>query len=576
MIRLLLRTGHRDAEAQREVYARLVETPKATEEITSSALGTNSTDDFGDVSPTARLLMSLDAPASPPSATAGDLRDDGRRLALAVEAAGMHEWSEDELEGIRLVAKLVSREIMLRQEVVSLRQSSTDSQAQRLFDPITGLPGRELFVQRLERAVRHASRHPGSHFAVLFVGVDQLESIYHGFGREITEELIRSVADRVRTVVRTDELLARSPREGFFILLEDVGDELGASRVALRIHDALAQPIALADTEIRVSLSIGIMLSTIGLDSPDRIIGLAAAARARSQEVGPGGFQIFEPQLQERVRMRLEREAELRRAIEQGELEVLYQPVVSLHTGEIVELDAVVQWNHPRRGPLPASAFLPMAEETDMIVALTWWVLATACPQVRDWHERLPGRASLGLAVKFAARTLTLPHFLDTVGGIVAASGLDAKLLRLEVEQSALDADPANIRAKLAAVRESGHSVYLTEFGTGHSALQDIVMLPFDGLKLAPAFVERVAADDTKTSIVRTIRQLARDLGVTAIAEGIESQLQHSTLRDFGYDFGQGSYFAKPMTAEGIEALMRRLNDRTEVDGGAVGEDPAL
>ncbi|HEX4682133.1 MAG TPA: phosphodiesterase, partial [Gemmatimonadaceae bacterium] len=451
---------------------------------------------------------------------------------------------------------LLAREIILRRELIGLRYKQSDWEARRLFDPTTGLPGRDLFIERLGGAVRKAARYPDFHFAVLLLEIDQLKAIYQGLGREVAEELVRAVAVRIQPMVRSEELLARSPSEGFLILLEHIRDPLGATRVALRIQDALAKPVTVGESEMRVSASAGIVLSPVGLDEAERIVSLAGVARGRAQELGIGEFQIFEPQMQERVRARLDRETELRRAVEREEFEVFYQPLIDLQSGQVAELEALVRWNHPERGRLSAGEFIPLAEETDLILPLGWWVIASACPQMREWQNRFARSASLTLTVNVSARHLALNDFVDRMSGVVAASGIDPKSLHLEITESVLIRNPNDVRTKLGELRAGGMSVYLDDFGTGYSSLRYLSDLPLDGLKLDGSFVERITTVHTHAPIARTVRQLARDINVRAIAEGIETEEQLTALRALGYDRGQGYHIARPLSVSDVGKLL--------------------
>ncbi|MDB4875533.1 MAG: sensor-containing diguanylate cyclase/phosphodiesterase [Gemmatimonadetes bacterium] len=479
-------------------------------------------------------------------------------LVLAVELDGVHEWSHEELAGLRTVAGVLARELQVRGELAAVCRDMGQWQARRLYDAVTGLPHRELFVERLEQAVRRASRHTDFHFAVLFLDIDQLEAIYHGLGRDVGDELVRAIAERLKPLVRAEDLLARSTSEGFLILLEHVDDDTAAGRVALRVQDALSTPLIAGDTEVSVSASIGVMLSSGGLDSPDRLIALAGVARARAQEIGMGEFQIFQPAMQERVRRRLDRETELRRAVERQEFEVFYQPLICLKTGRITEIEALVRWNHPQRGRLSGAEFIPLAEETEVILPLGWWVIANACPQMREWQQRFPREVPLALTVNVSARHLGLADFVARIGGIVAAAGLDPRSLRLEITESVLIGDPEAARAKLSELRRSGFSVYLDDFGSGYSSLRYLSGLPLDGVKLDRDFIEGISSRQLEAPIVRTVRELARDIGVRAIAEGIESDAQLTVLRALGYDLGQGYFIGRPMPAADMAAVLER------------------
>ena len=456
------------------------------------------------------------------------------------------DWSASEVQGITDLAAWVSTEIHLRRHA--------------LHDPLTGLPNRSLFLDRLAHASTRARRHKDFRFAVVVLDIDGFKAVNDSLGHGAGDELLIEVARRLETCVRGEDTVARLGGDDFAILLESLADETDAGRVTERIRTALATSVVLrADdgesAEIFPSASMGVVTSSLAAEGPSELLQCADIALSRAKRAGRSHFEMFDRVMQARALTRLKAETDLHHAVERGEFVVYYQPMVDLKSGRITELEALVRWN-ARQRVVPPLEFIPLAEETGLIVPIGSYVLGEACRQLQRWRERFSGPTPLSMSVNLSVREFTQCSFVSRVEETIHATGIDPKLLRLEITESIAIEDTQRTLEMLAALRALGVRIYLDDFGTGYSSLGYLHQWPLDAIKIDRMFVTRMHTEPTHLQLVRTVRALASNIGVAAVAEGVETEAQLETLREIGCEYAQGYLFAKPAPSEEMERLL--------------------
>ena len=432
-------------------------------------------------------------------------------------------------------------------------KSEADSLAHRaLHDSLTGLANRVLFVNRLEMALAGLARR-SSQVAVLFLDLDGFKLVNDRLGHEAGDELLKEIAGRLRDVMRPSDTVARFGGDEFTILAEGYTSEAQVVATAERIHTVLREPFALEVGEARIGTSIGISLASgTGADA-EPLIREADAAMYRAKRAGGGRHELYDVAMRRRAAMRLRTETALHQAIEREEFRVFYQPKVRIATGELFGVEALVRWQHPDRGLLGPGEFIPLAEETSLIVPLGRWVLGEALRQGREWRARHPAAARLMMAVNLSAHQLSRSDLCDVVSESLAAAGVDPSLLCLEITESVVMEETEATIASLHRLRDVGVRLAIDDFGSGYSSLSYLRSFPVDILKIDRSFVQGLGRDRRNASIAGAIVSLAHALDLTAIAEGVETEAQLAELRGLGCDVAQGFLFARPAPPEELE-----------------------
>jgi diguanylate cyclase (GGDEF)-like protein len=428
-----------------------------------------------------------------------------------------------------------------------------------LHEPLTGLPGRAVFMHGVARALARR-RRDASLVAVLFLDLNDFKRINDSLGHAAGDRLLKAVAQRLRGCLRPTDTLARFGGDEFVVLLEGMEAPEGAAHVAERITEELGRPFILMGQEVVASASIGISVSKTGRERPEEMLRSADTAmyEVKASRLGKLGYRIFDPQMHARVMEQLRTEDELRRAIDRDELRVWYQPKVDLSSGAIVKVEALLRWEHPKRGLLVPSEFLAVAEQTGLIVPIGGWVLSQACDQLKKWQEENPALlGALGVEVNLSPVQLHYPeHLLKAVESTMKDCGLEGYWLSLDLTETTwLDAAKEKSDC-LRALRNLGVNIAVDDFGTGYSSLAYLKRLPANTLKIDQSFVGGICENPKDAALVQTVVDLAHSLEMRVVAEGVEKAEQVQRLRETGCDVGQGYYFCEPLPPEEISGLL--------------------
>jgi diguanylate cyclase (GGDEF)-like protein len=437
----------------------------------------------------------------------------------------------------------------------SLDSAHRENRYRALHDDLTGLPNRALFADRLQQAIDRSNRDQTLR-AVLFLDLDHFKVVNDSLGHKSGDELLITVARRLQACLRPGDTAARLGGDEFTVLLDGISDIGDAIRVSERIAEALEEPIELGWRQVFISVSAGIALMEDGSQRPDTLLRNADVAMYEAKKEGKGGCKVFNSGMYTKALRRLEMENELRRAIERGELRVYYQPKVLLSTGKITGMEALVRWEHPEHGLVLPDEFIPLAEETGLIVPLGQWVLRETCRQAREWQEQYPTASSLATSVNLSVKQFREPYLVQNLKEILREQGLDPRCLQLEITESVVAYDVEYAVGLLRELKGLGVRLAIDDFGTGYSSLVSLQRFPLDDLKIDRGFVAGLGEDSQDEAIAGLVIDLAHALGMRAIAEGVETMEQLARLRGMGCDQAQGAYFWKPLTSEAVAALL--------------------
>jgi diguanylate cyclase (GGDEF)-like protein len=470
---------------------------------------------------------------------------------LRVSAAARHELGERDLDFLAAVAHVLNAAGEGRRVEARIRHDA-------VHDALTGLPNRTLLLERLNRAVARADAE-GRSIALFFLDVDHLKVLNDSLGHPAGDELLRAIGPRLRAVLREHDTIARFGGDEFAVLCEHIEDEEQALRVAERLVRAFAKPFDVCGEPRFCSTSVGVVVSDPrGTRGGEELLSDADAALYRAKERGRGRHEVFDAGLRDRMTMRLRIEADLRRALEAGDqLWVAYQPFYRLPDVEIAGVEALLRWDHPELGAIPPAEFIPVAEDSGLIVQLGEHVLRTACHQVARWRSQTPCN-ELRVTVNISARQMTLDGLPGTVGAILRETGLEPASLGLEITEGMLLEETPATAETLQAIQRLGVRLILDDFGTGYSSLGYLRRYELDVLKVDRSFVHDLGEDATgDDAIVQAIIGMAKALGMRVIPEGVETAAQLARLTELGCDYAQGFHLARPLAAGDLEALLR-------------------
>jgi diguanylate cyclase (GGDEF)-like protein/PAS domain S-box-containing protein len=445
----------------------------------------------------------------------------------------------------------------ISRDITERKKAGEQLQHQAFYDPLTDLPNRALFLDRLQHLFHRARRSLGNpRFAVLYLDLDRFKAINDSLGHPVGDEVLSATARRLERCLRPGDTLARLGGDEFTVLLDDVRSEADATGVAERIHQEVAAPLEVRGFEVFTSVSVGIALSSAGYECPEDMLRDADTAMYRAKMGGRARHQVFTGDMHQRAVSSLRLETELRRAVERREIVPFYQPVVDLDSGTLVGFEALARWRHPSRGLLLPELFIPAAEETGLVVEIGEWMLAEACRQVREWQRRHPLWSKLGISVNVSSRQISHAGVAADVERVLRATGLDPTCLTLEITESALIHNPGVGSVVLERLAAMSVDLHLDDFGTGTSSLACLHGFPIKALKVDRSFVNRMDREPHEAAIVKAIVSLAHDLGMAVVAEGVETRAQVAALRALRCGRGQGFLFSKPLPADQAERLL--------------------
>ncbi len=467
-----------------------------------------------------------------------------------VDKHGQEIWA---LVNISLIHDTESRPSSLVfqiQDITDRKRAQEQLLHDAFHDPLTGLPNRAWFMDQLRIALSRSRRRSGSKFAVLFLDLDRFKIINDSLGHMYGDQLLVGIARRLRHCLRTEDMIARLGGDEFTVLINDIRDPEDALIVAERIQNHLSQKFALGGFETFTSVSIGIAFSDSEYEKPADLLRDADTAMYQAKLRGKARFVIFDKGMHVRAMNTLQIESDLRHAAERKEFKLHYQPIISLETGELSGFEALIRWQHPERGMIPPADFIPVAEETGLIVPIGQWVMREACLQMQRWRTQYPELGDVWMSVNLSGKQFAHAGLMEQIIQTLSLTGLDPCRLKLEITESVVMENVDTATWMLERLRTLGVETCIDDFGTGYSSLSYLHRLPIDALKIDRSFVSRMSRNSENREIVRTIIMLAQNLGKQVIAEGVETREQLDQLRDLHCATGQGYFFSKPLDAE--------------------------
>jgi diguanylate cyclase (GGDEF)-like protein len=427
------------------------------------------------------------------------------------------------------------------------------------YDALTDLPNRTWFIDQIAQVIQRQPQEAARNYAVLFIDLDRFKLINDSLGHALGDVLLQEVARRLKACLREPDVVARLGGDEFAILLQGIREDSCALEVAKRVQETLQQPFTLEGLEIFSQASIGITLGVQNYQRPEDLLRDADVAMYCAKAQGKGQYEVFDPVMQIRVRESLLLENDLRWAIAREELSLHYQPIMVASTGAISSFEALIRWQHPSEGWISPVKFIPLAEETRLIIPIGWWILQQVCQQLRQWQHQFPSHRQLKLNVNFSAVQLQQVQLVEQIEAILAATGLGGQFLKLEITESYLLEETAAQIETLRRLKTLGMQICIDDFGTGYSSLSRLHEFPIDTLKIDRSFIKRIDPQSGKNlETVRMIITLAHSLGMDVVAEGIETADQLQRLRELGCDYFQGFLFAPPMDSNTASQFLER------------------
>ncbi|MBW4618345.1 MAG: EAL domain-containing protein [Cyanosarcina radialis HA8281-LM2] len=446
--------------------------------------------------------------------------------------------------------------VIVFRDVTQHRLTAQRLHRQAFYDNLTGLPNRAWFRERLTDAIERVRRRSNYLFAFLYLDLDRFKTVNDSMGHPTGDHLLISVAVRLTKCVRTIDTVARLGGDEFAILLENLQSEREALMISQRIQQAFSRSFNLDGYEVFTNVSMGVVLSSIGYENIEEIIQDADIAMYQAKAKGRGCYEVFDTTMRDRVVAASQLESDLRLTIEEGQLMVYYQPIVDLATQETIGLEALVRWHHPLQGWISPQKFIPLAEETGLILQIDNQVWLEACRQVKRWQDRHSNCSSLKLSVNLSPREFIQQNLVEQIDRILEQTGLNASSLTVELTESILIENPELASIALGKLKDRGISLSLDDFGTGYSSLSYLHRFPVDTIKIDRAFISEIDSRQDKLEIVRAIVMLGKTLGMKLVAEGIETRTQLAALQLLECECGQGYLFSTPLPATDVEAWL--------------------
>jgi diguanylate cyclase (GGDEF)-like protein/PAS domain S-box-containing protein len=444
-------------------------------------------------------------------------------------------------------------------DITEAKRAESQLLKDALHDTLTNLPNRALFTDRLVQSLTRSSRQSNHLFAVMFLDFDRFKLINDSLGHSFGDHILIEIGQRLKDCVRDVDTVARLGGDEFAILLDDLDSEKTAEEVARRINHSLGQPFVLSGREIVSNASIGIAFSSLGYSHPEEMIRDADIAMYQAKSEGRARHVVFEQGMHVRAVSQLELETNLRQAIEKDQFTLAYQPVVDITTEKLIGFEALIRWIHPENGFTPPGDFIPIAEETKLIIPIGRWVIWEACRQLKGWQTKFPN-LNITVSVNISPEQFKDNKLIDEIREILDESKLDGKFLKVEITESAIMENPFEVTNRLIQLREMGIQLHVDDFGTGYSSLSQLHRFPIDALKIDRSFVISMSESQENMEIVRTIIALAHNLGLGTVAEGVESKKDQKQLQKLDCDLAQGYYFSKPLNVKDATKFINKQN----------------
>ena len=453
----------------------------------------------------------------------------------------------------------LNRHIAEQESISTQLQESKDHFRHAAFhDALTNLPNRALLAENLKFVMERAKNHEDYQFAVLFLDLDRFKNVNDSLGHTIGDQLLIAMARRLESCIREVDMVARLGGDEFAILLDGISNATEATNMARRIQEKLSSPFNLSGHEVFTTTSIGIALSSTGYDYPENMLRDADTAMYRAKAQGKACYEVFDKGMHTHAVYLLKMENDLRRALDREEFRVYYQPIVSLDNGHLAGFEALIRWQHPERGFVNPSDFIPLAEETGLIVPIGLWILKKSCQQLCQWQWQSAANRHLFMSVNLSSKQVAQPDLVNQIRGILDETHVEAKYLKLEITESAV-MDNADLAARLLKrLKALGVQLSIDDFGTGYSSLGYLHRFPVNTLKIDRSFIGRIGEAAENIEIVRTIVSLADNMGMEVVAEGVETLSQLSQLRKLNCQYGQGYLFSRPVDAETVTTLLSK------------------
>jgi diguanylate cyclase (GGDEF)-like protein/PAS domain S-box-containing protein len=445
-------------------------------------------------------------------------------------------------------------------DISELKEAERQISHQAFHDALTNLPNRALFMEHLIMAIKRGKRRDDYHFAVLYLDIDRFKLINDSLGHSVGDSLLIAFVDRLQASLRDIDTLARLGGDEFVILLEDIENADYACMVADRLQKELKRPFKVDDKEIYAPSSFGVVNNTLDYDLPDDIIRDADSAMYHAKEKGRSQYKVFDKKLHEKALHLLQRGTDLRKAIDKKEFETHYQPIVSLKTRSLVGFEALIRWQHPQLGLIYPGSFIPIAEDTGLIIPITRMIVEEACRDLKTWQDQIINLQKLTMNVNISSRYFLQPGLLEDIENVLRIVDLPPDHLKLEITETALMEDVKDTIRLVSRMRDYGLQIVIDDFGTGYSSLSYLQRLPIDTLKIDRSFVSRIQnRPNGNRNIVEAIISLAHRLDMIVVAEGVETLEQYTILLDMNCPFGQGYLFSKPLSKSQVDELIEEM-----------------
>ena len=482
-------------------------------------------------------------------------------LLLMVNAPPSTHWVA--VTGKPLSGPAPAAALLTLRNISAAKQQEVSLIQQAFHDTLTGLPNRDLFMDRLGHALARTHDQPEVLMALLYIDLDRFKVINDNLGHQVGDELLVKIAARLRSQLRPEATIARLGGDEFAVLLENIATSSTAIDLAEQIQAAIAEPLLLQQQEVYVDASIGIALGPAAYKTAGDWLRDADAAMYQIKDNPSQHWHVFDSSLQVQQDLRLRTEIELRQALMGNELRLHYQPIVTLNSEEICGFEALVRWQHPTRGLLMPGEFIHIAEATGLIIPLGWWVLAEACRQMQVWTLEFPAMADFTVSVNMSSKQFSQQNLVAKIQQILAETGFEANRLKIEITEGVLIDHSDSIIATLEQIKALGIKLLVDDFGTGYSSLSYLHRFPFDCLKIDRSFIENADQDFEKLEILQSVVRLAWNLGLDVVAEGVETPRHHAQLKALRCELGQGYLFSRPLAPAAIEAMMAEKTAQT-------------